>query len=78
MEFFRHESCGKCVPCRIGTSILLQMAEELRSTPAGGRGELLARMEREAEYMDRTSLCPLGKSPILSLGTARRFFGAAL
>jgi NADH:ubiquinone oxidoreductase subunit F (NADH-binding) len=78
MEFFRHESCGKCVPCRVGMSVLLTMAEELREQPAGERGELLGRMEEEAKYMDRTSLCPLGKSPILSLGTARRYFAETL
>ncbi len=78
MEFFRHESCGKCIPCRIGTALLVQMAEKLVAGPRGNRGEVLDEMTREAEYMDRTSLCPLGKSPILSLGSARRFFGASL
>ena len=78
MEFFRHESCGKCIPCRIGTSLLVQMAEQLAAKPAGSRGTLLDEMTSEAEYMDRTSLCPLGKSPILSLKSAQRYFGAAL
>ncbi len=78
MEFFRHESCGKCVPCRVGMTVLEKMAKELKAQPEGSRGELLTRMEQEAEYMDRASLCPLGKSPILSLGTARRFFADAL
>jgi NADH-quinone oxidoreductase subunit F len=78
MEFFRHESCGKCVPCRVGTTVLLQMADEMRKQPEGSRGELFERMEREAAYMDRTSLCPLGKSPILSLGTGRRSIGDAI
>ena len=78
MEFFRHESCGKCIPCRVGTALLVQMAEQLASRPRGSRGEVLDEMTREAEYMDRTSLCPLGKSPILSLKSAQRFFGAAL
>ena len=78
MEFFRHESCGKCVPCRVGTAVLEKMAEELKAQPEGSRGEILERMKQEAEYMDRTSLCPLGKSPILSLGSARRFFADAL
>ncbi|MFW6274473.1 MAG: complex I 51 kDa subunit family protein [Spirochaetota bacterium] len=78
MEFFRHESCGKCIPCRIGTALLVQMAEQLASRPRGSRAEVLDEMTREAEYMDQTSLCPLGKSPILSLKSAQRFFGAAL
>lgn len=78
MEFFRHESCGKCIPCRIGTALLVQMAAQLASRPRGSRGEVLDEMTREAEYMDRTSLCPLGKSPILSLKSAQRYFGAAL
>ncbi len=78
MEFFRHESCGKCIPCRIGTSLLVQMAEHMKARPKGTRGDLLSEMTREAEYMDRTSLCPLGKSPILSLKSAERYFGSAL
>lgn len=78
MGFFRHESCGKCIPCRIGTALLVQMAEQMAALPSGSRGEILNEMTREAEYMDRTSLCPLGKSPILSLKSAQHFFGAAL
>ena len=31
LEFFRNESCGKCVPCRIGSQKLVEIAEDLRS-----------------------------------------------
>ena len=37
VEFFRNESCGKCVPCRIGSQKLAVLGDNLRrarSTPA--------------------------------------------
>ncbi len=77
MEFFRHESCGKCIPCRVGTDYLvLVMRRIIEETEAGGkrRRELFEELQREAEYMDKSSLCPLGKSPILSIRSAGRFF----
>ncbi len=76
LEFFRHESCGKCIPCRIGTEQLLRLMGELEDAGESGRRfEKLKEMEREAVYMDATSLCPLGKSPILPIGSLVNFFG---
>lgn len=73
MEFFQHESCGKCVPCRVGTTLLVEMMKQT------GRDEdhktLLANMLDEARFMARSSLCPLGQSPILSIESLHRFFG---
>jgi NADH:ubiquinone oxidoreductase subunit F (NADH-binding) len=31
LRFFKHESCGKCVPCRVGTSMLVKEADKLRN-----------------------------------------------
>jgi NADH:ubiquinone oxidoreductase subunit F (NADH-binding)/NADH:ubiquinone oxidoreductase subunit E len=67
LEFFEHESCGKCVPCRVGTARLARKAAGLAALPAGARAAALDDMCREAETMARTSLCPLGQSPILPL-----------
>lgn len=72
MEFFKHESCGKCVPCRVGTSLLVEMMKETR--PKENRKELLKRMFEEADFMAKSSLCPLGQSPILSISSIRHFF----
>ncbi len=73
LEFFKHESCGKCIPCRVGTAQLLRMVEE--SGENGGlTTTLLDELVTEAEYIAKNSLCPLGQSPILPLGSLKRYF----
>ena len=58
-EFFRSESCGKCVPCRLGTaklSALMGLLRDGRATEQDLRdGEAVARL------MQETSLCALGQ-----------------
>jgi NADH:ubiquinone oxidoreductase subunit F (NADH-binding) len=78
LEFFRHESCGKCIPCRVGTAQLTELAREASALPRGERSELLKRMVEEARFMDKTSLCPLGKSPILPLASLERLLSKEL
>ena len=72
LSFFRHESCGQCTPCRVGTDLLVTLHERVR------RGEAdegtLERMLEVAETMRLASLCPLGQSVALPLGTAIRWF----
>jgi bidirectional [NiFe] hydrogenase diaphorase subunit len=72
MDFMREESCGKCVPCRVGTNQLWMMLERITT----GQAELddLERMEKLAGMVQRTSLCGLGQgapNPIFS--TIRHF-----
>lgn len=80
LEFFRHESCGKCIPCRIGTHYLVTLMERLVGSDgcavAGGehRRDLYRELQREALYMEQASLCPLGKSPILPIRSAVELF----
>jgi NADH:ubiquinone oxidoreductase subunit F (NADH-binding) len=81
LEFFCHESCGKCIPCRIGTNLLVSMAEEAMEVPEREiqkKKDLLIKMVEEADFMDKTSLCPLGKSPILPLKSLARYFSEEL
>ncbi len=73
LEFFRHESCGKCVPCRVGTTHLVALMQAAR-TNSGARAGLLDRLLEEAEYMAATSLCPLGQSPLIALRSLDVFF----
>jgi len=73
LRFFKHESCGKCVPCRVGTAQLVNKAGQLRNGHSGNT-TLLQQMVREAEIMAGTSLCPLGQSPILPLESFSRYF----
>jgi NADH:ubiquinone oxidoreductase subunit F (NADH-binding) len=61
--FFRNESCGKCVPCRIGTEKAVQLIDE-------GRPESLALLRELDEALRETSICGLGQlalTPVLSL-----------
>ncbi|MBW6498658.1 MAG: NADH-quinone oxidoreductase subunit NuoF [Bacteroidales bacterium] len=77
LRFFKHESCGKCVPCRVGTSMLVKGTEKLRNGVPDKRA-LLDQMVHESEIMAATSLCPLGQSPILPLKSAARYFAEDL
>ncbi len=65
-RFFRNESCGKCVPCRIGTQKAVQLLEHDGALDAGSRQQL-----RELhETLARTSICGLGQvalAPLVSL-----------
>jgi len=77
LRFFKHESCGKCVPCRVGTSMLVKEADKLRNGVPNKKA-LLNQMVRESEIMAATSLCPLGQSPILPLKSAAKYFAEEL
>jgi NADH-quinone oxidoreductase subunit F len=72
MHFTQEESCGKCVPCRVGTR---QMHDILvRITRGEGKEEDLARLEELGDSIRVASLCGLGQSapnPVLS--TLRHF-----
>ena len=67
LDFSCDESCGKCVPCRIG---LRQMLEILNRITAGeGHVDDMARLRELATVIKATSLCGLGQAapnPVLS------------
>jgi NADH-quinone oxidoreductase subunit F/NADP-reducing hydrogenase subunit HndC len=60
MEFCVDESCGKCAPCRIGTSQILHLLEKI----TGGNGEEadIEKMETICKAMAKASLCALGQT----------------
>ena len=67
LQFTQSESCGKCVPCRIGTKRLLEILE--RITSGHGREGDIELLEDLANDVKATSLCGLGQTapnPILS------------
>jgi NADH-quinone oxidoreductase subunit F len=67
LHFTQDESCGKCVPCRIGTKRLLEILD--RITSGQGRKGDIERLEELGGKVVDASLCGLGKSapnPILS------------
>ena len=67
LEFTVDESCGKCVPCRIGTVRLLELLNKI--TSGNGEMEDLDRLEELCNYIKAGSLCGLGQTapnPVLS------------
>ncbi len=74
MGFFEKESCGKCIPCRIGTVRYRELLEELtgareRST---GQDDMLAQFQELAEAMTLTSACGLGMAAPLAVTSLAR------
>lgn len=67
LEFAQDESCGKCVPCRIGTKRLLEIVE--RITEGKGQEQDLQLLQELSEDIKDSSLCGLGQTapnPVLS------------
>lgn len=60
MEFFADESCGKCTPCRIGTTRLLELLTKFTEGKAVS-GDL-GKLEALADYVSCASRCGLGQS----------------
>ena len=71
-DFCREESCGKCVPCRVGTTQLYMLLDLIT------RGEAtmddLAQLERLAGIIQRTSLCGLGQGAPNPIFSTLRYF----
>jgi NADH-quinone oxidoreductase subunit F len=72
-EFFKHESCGKCTPCREGThwlvSVLHRMAEE-----GHGRPEDIPTLHDIYNQMAGNCFCLLGESAVVPIRSALRLF----
>jgi bidirectional [NiFe] hydrogenase diaphorase subunit len=67
MEFCKYESCGKCVPCRVGTAQMHTLLDLISAGEATERD--LERLEMLCDMVKHTSLCGLGQSapnPVLS------------
>jgi NADH:ubiquinone oxidoreductase subunit F (NADH-binding)/Pyruvate/2-oxoacid:ferredoxin oxidoreductase delta subunit len=67
MDFTQDESCGKCVPCRVGTKRILEILERI----CGGQGRDgdIETLEMLSTQIKETSLCGLGQgapSPVES------------
>jgi len=67
LAFTQAESCGKCVPCRVGTKQMLEILE--RITRGEGEPEDIERLEKLARLIKPTALCGLGQTapnPVLT------------
>ena len=67
LTFLQDESCGKCVPCRLGIDRMLEIITDI--TEGRGRMEQLDLLEELGDTISQTALCGLGKTapnPVLS------------
>jgi formate dehydrogenase beta subunit len=69
LRFFRDESCGKCVPCRVGSAKAHVILDGVL-VAGGGPADVGSDIRDLAEVMRRTSICGLGQvalGPVMSV-----------
>ncbi|MEK7466425.1 MAG: NAD(P)H-dependent oxidoreductase subunit E [Planctomycetota bacterium] len=78
-RFFRDESCGQCVPCRVGTARQEELLTRLRDGKAlGSREEELALFAEIAQAMRDASICGLGQTAASAIESAVVALGPAV
>ncbi|MFO0598943.1 MAG: NADH-ubiquinone oxidoreductase-F iron-sulfur binding region domain-containing protein [Myxococcaceae bacterium] len=74
-EFFRDESCGQCVPCRVGTVRQEELlARLLRNAPLGSLDDELKLMKELGQAMRDASICGLGQTASTAIESAFALF----
>jgi NADH-quinone oxidoreductase subunit F len=74
IHFFKHESCGKCTPCRDGTYWMQHLIERIE---LGEQVEANTRLLRTvAKQIQNKCLCPLGEFSTMAVTTAIERFPA--
>ena len=72
-EFCAHESCGKCTPCRIGSTRGAELIDRIRQ--GGNRSADLALLDELCETLVQGSLCGLGGMTPYPVRSALAYFG---
>ncbi|MDN5939015.1 MAG: NAD(P)H-dependent oxidoreductase subunit E [Salinisphaera sp.] len=72
VRFFRNESCGKCVPCRVGSHKAVEMVEQQRNGGAANShgSDQTAFLKELHQTLAKTSICGLGQvamAPLVSV-----------
>jgi len=71
-RFYAHESCGKCVPCRVGTHMMLKILEGIEAGEGkDGDIELLLGI---CKNMLGNTFCPLGDAAISPVASSIKHF----
>jgi len=72
LSFTQAESCGKCVPCRVGTRHLVNILEKA----CKGKGEItdIGKLEKLGSAIKGASLCGLGQSAPNPILTSLKYF----
>jgi NADH-quinone oxidoreductase subunit F len=72
MEFYQHESCGKCTPCREGTYWLVRMIQRLEN--GDGTGEDVDKLLDICDNIVGRAFCALGDSVGPPITSAVKYF----
>ncbi len=74
--FFRDESCGQCVPCRVGTERQEELVMRIASgRPLGSLETEIALLDDMARAMKDASICGLGQTASGAIQSAIARFG---
>ena len=71
-DFCRDESCGKCTPCRVGTTQMYMLLDQI--TRGEATKDDLAQLERLAGIVQKMSLCGLGQGAPNPIFSTLRYF----
>ncbi len=77
LEFFRAESCGKCVPCRTGSQKLTSLGTHVLEGKVAGdawKNEIIPLVKEMSKAIELSSICGLGRSVPMPLRTVIDFF----
>ncbi|MBN2226807.1 MAG: NADH-quinone oxidoreductase subunit NuoF [candidate division Zixibacteria bacterium] len=72
IHFYRHESCGKCTPCREGTGWLEQLISRIER--GEGKPGDLEKIESICDNILGRTVCPLGDAAVMPIQSALKLF----
>ena len=72
MDFCKSESCGKCIPCRVGTAHMHDILTKITNGTASMND--LSTLEELCDVVRNTSLCGLGQTAPNSILSTLRYF----
>ncbi|MDI6821670.1 MAG: NADH-ubiquinone oxidoreductase-F iron-sulfur binding region domain-containing protein [Actinomycetota bacterium] len=72
LDFTRRESCGQCIPCRLGTEQMFEVLDDI--TKGRGRPEDIDLLLELSDAIAHGSLCALGKTAPNPVLTTIRYF----
>ncbi len=75
-RFFRNESCGKCVPCRVGTEKVVRMLADILD--GKGNGALVDALPDLERTLAETSICGLGQVALTPISSALKYWSDEL
>jgi NADH-quinone oxidoreductase subunit F len=72
IHFYKHESCGKCTPCREGTGWLLQLISRIEH--GEGKPGDLEKIDSICDNIFGRTICPLGDAAVMPIQSALKLF----